>query len=118
MYANDIVLKHNNKSIFKREWGDFVDNWVDHNSVSRVAKQWGEIPQIRQSMHYFKEDWMEGDKNIMWPSLTMIYGASNSLIGATLWHPFDHQRGYHPDPFWGGIMDAYRQPKFSYYLLT
>jgi len=117
LYANDIVLKHNNKSIFKREWGDFVDNWVDHNSVSRVAKQWGEIPQIRQSMHYFKEDWMEGDKNIMWPSLTMIYGASSSLIGATLWHPFDHQRGYHPDPFWGGIMDAYRQPKFSYYLL-
>ena len=41
------------KSVFKREWGDFVDNWVDHNSVSRVAKQWGEIPQIKQAMHYF-----------------------------------------------------------------
>ncbi len=117
LYANDIDLRHKDKSIFKREWGDFVDNWVDHNSVSRVAKQWGEIPQLRQAMHYFKEDWMEGNKNVMWPSLTMIYGASNSLIGGTLWHPFDHQRGYHPDPFWGGIMDAYRQPKFSYYLL-
>lgn len=26
----------------------------------------------------------------------------------------DHQRGYHPDLFYGGIMDAYRQPKYSY----
>ena len=117
LYANDVVPAHKNKSIFKREWGDFVDNWVDHNSVSRVAKQWGEIPQLQQSMHYFKEDWSEDGKTVMWPSLTMIYGASKSLVGATLWHPFDHQRGYHPDPFWGGIMDAYRQPKFSYYLL-
>ena len=60
---------------------------------------------------------MEKGEIVPWPSLTMIYGASDALIGATLWHPFDHQRGYHPDPFWGGIMDAYRQPKFSYYLL-
>jgi beta-galactosidase len=117
LYANDLVPAHQDKSIFKREWGDFVDNWVDHNSVSRVAKQWGEVPQLRQSLHYFKEDWMEKGEIVPWPSLTMIYGASDALIGATLWHPFDHQRGYHPDPFWGGIMDAYRQPKFSYYLL-
>ena len=41
LYSNDLVAKYPNKSIFKREWGDFVDNWVDHNSVSRVAKQWG-----------------------------------------------------------------------------
>jgi beta-galactosidase len=101
--------------IFKREWGDFVDNWVDHNSVSRVAKQWGETPQIRQAMHYFKEEWTDGEKTNEWPSMTMSFGASKSLVGATLWHSFDHQRGYHPDPFWGGIMDAYRQPKFSYY---
>ena len=67
-------------------------------------------------MHYFKE-WVDNGVEQDWPSLTKIYKASSSLIGATMWHPFDHQRGYHPDPFWGGIMDAYRQPKFSYYLL-
>lgn len=117
LYANDIVPKYPEKSIFKREWGDFVDNWVDHNSVSRAAKQWGEAAQISQAMHYFKEEWMENGKLQSWPSLTMSYASSKSLVGATLWHPFDHQRGYHPDPFWGGIMDAYRQPKFSYYLL-
>ena len=117
LYNNDTDINFKNKSIFKREWGDFVDNWVDHNSVSRVAKQWGEIPQLKQAMHYFKEEWVENGEEKDWPSLTKIYKASNSLIGATLWHPFDHQRGYHPDPFWGGIMDAYRQPKFSYFMM-
>ncbi|VGO11994.1 Beta-galactosidase [Pontiella desulfatans] len=116
LYANDMVPEHPDKSIFKREWGDFVDNWVDHNSISRVAKQWGEVPQIRQSMHYFSEEWVDDGQENEWPSMTMVYGSSPSMFGATLWHSFDHQRGYHPDPFWGGIMDAYRQPKFSYYL--
>ena len=117
LYDNDIDLNFEDKSIFKREWGDFVDNWVDHNSVSRVAKQWGEIPQIKQAIHYFKEEWEDNSVKKDWPSLTKIFKASNSLVGGTIWHPFDHQRGYHPDPFWGGIMDAYRQPKFSYFMM-
>ena len=116
LYADDTIWKYENKSVFKREWGDFVDNWVDHNSVSRVAKQWGEVPQIKQALHYFIEEWDDKGKHFKWPSLTKAYESSRSLIGATMWHPFDHQRGYHPDPFWGGIMDAYRQPKFSYFL--
>ena len=28
--------------------------------------------------------------------------------------PFDHQRGYHPDPYWGGIYDAFRQKKTAF----
>jgi len=117
LYADDTVWgEHQNKNVFKREWGDFVDNWVDHNSASRVAKQWGEAAQIRQAMHYFTEEWTDDGTDKEWPSMTKVFKASKSLIGATLWHSFDHQRGYHPDPFWGGIMDAYRQPKFSYYL--
>ena len=31
--ADDIIWSHKEKSVFKE--GDFVDNWVDHNSVSR-----------------------------------------------------------------------------------
>jgi beta-galactosidase len=116
LYADDIVVEYPNKSTFKREWGDFVDNWVDHNSVSRVAKQWGEEAQIRQALHYFIEEGTLKGEFTTWPSLTKVYSSSNSLVGATFWHSFDHQRGYHPDPFWGGIMDAYRQPKFSYYM--
>lgn len=37
-------------------------------------------------------------------------------IGGCLWYSFDHQRGYHPDPFYGGVMDVFRQPKYSYYM--
>jgi len=37
-------------------------------------------------------------------------------VGGALWHAFDHNRGYHPDPFYGGIMDNFRQPKYSYYM--
>ena len=51
------------------------------------------------------------------------YTAFNTLflnppqfIGGALWHTFDHNRGYHPDPFYGGIFDAFRQPKYSFYM--
>ena len=37
-------------------------------------------------------------------------------VGGCLWHSFDHQRGYHPDPFYGGVMDVFRQPKYAYYM--
>ena len=47
-------------------------------------------------------------------SMTMVYKASKSMVGATLWHPFDHQRGYHPDL--GGIMMPTVSQKLSYYL--
>ena len=49
-------------------------------------------------------------------TIDQFYKAPKGHIGGTLWHSFDHQRGYHPDPFWGGIMDAFRQPKYSYYM--
>lgn len=35
------------------------------------------------------------------------------FLGGCQWHPFDHQRGYHPDPYWGGAYDAFRQPKYA-----
>lgn len=45
-----------------------------------------------------------------------LYRNTRQHVGGCLWHSFDHQRGYHPDPFYGGIMDAFRQPKLSYYM--
>ena len=44
-----------------------------------------------------------------------FYSAPRQLVGGALWHSFDHNRGYHPDPFYGGIMDIFRQPKYTYY---
>ncbi len=98
-----------NRPVFTREWGDCVDNWSDHNSPSRVAKHWGEAAQLVQAKHYSNPDYIY----TCWDTL---YDTPAQHVGGTIWHPFDHQRGYHPDTFWGGILDAYRQPKYSYYM--
>lgn len=54
--------------------------------------------------------------NYPYTSYDALYRTSKQHIGGCLWHSFDHQRGYHPDPFYGGLMDAFRQPKYSYYM--
>lgn len=96
-------------SYFTREWGDNVDDWYSHNSPSRVSRAWGEVPMLIQAQGYAKPDY----KYICYD---VLYRTSRQHMGGCLWHSFDHQRGYHPDPFYGGIMDAFRQPKFSYYM--
>ncbi len=91
------------QSILTREWGEYVDDWYAHNTPNRAARAWGEGPQLIQAMH-----------------LAKIYNemcdAPAQFVGGCQWHPFDHQRGYHPDPYWGGIMDNFRQYKYSYYM--
>ena len=96
-------------SYFTREWGDNVDDWYSHNSPSRVNRVWGEVPMLVQAQGYAKTDYK-------YTCYDVLYRASKQHMGGCLWHSFDHQRGYHPDPFYGGIMDAFRQPKFSYYM--
>jgi beta-galactosidase len=87
--------------VFCREWGEYVDDWYAHNAPNRASRSWGEGPLTVQAKH-----------------LAMIYNemcaTSRQFIGGALWHPFDHQRGYHPDPYWGGLLDAFRQPKYAY----
>lgn len=97
------------KPVFTREWGDYVDDWNSHNSPSRVRLGWGEEPQLIQAKHYANPTYT----NTSWEAL---YESPAQLIGGCLWHAFDTHRGYHPDNFYGGIMDGFRQPKYSYYL--
>lgn len=94
---------------FTREWGDNVDDWNSHNSPSRVNRAWGEIPMLVQAQGYAKTDYK-------YTCYDVLYRNTRQHMGGCLWHSFDHQRGYHPDPFYGGIMDAFRQPKLSYYM--
>lgn len=89
--------------IFTREFGENVDDWYAHNTNNRASRSWGEGPQIKQAIQLAK-------------AYDEMYTESPQFIGGALWHPFDHQRGYHPDPYWGGLMDAFRQPKYSYYM--
>ena len=96
------------KPYFTREFGDNVDDWSAHNSTSRAARRWGEVPMLVQAMHYLKTPFP-------YTTVETVNAAPPYHFGACLWHPFDHQRGYHPDPFYGGILDAFRQPKTAYY---
>ncbi|MBI9065526.1 MAG: hypothetical protein JEZ14_26305 [Marinilabiliaceae bacterium] len=105
------ALKHidPDKTYFTREWGDNVDDWNSHNSPSRVNKAWGEHAMLVQANHY-------ACPSYKYTCYDALYRTSKQHIGGSLWHSFDHQRGYHPDPFYGGIMDVFRQPKYSYEL--
>ncbi|MDR1631976.1 MAG: glycoside hydrolase family 2 [Dysgonamonadaceae bacterium] len=89
--------------IFTREFGETVDDWYAHNTPNRASRSWGENALLRQALSLSE-------------SYDEMFPANRQFFGGALWHPFDHQRGYHPDPYWGGIMDAFRQPKYSYYL--
>ena len=73
------------------------------------ARNWGEQPMLIQAAHYASPYY----NYICYDGL---YKESPWHVGGCLWHSFDHQRGYHPDPFYGGLMDVFRQPKYSYYM--
>ena len=92
----------NDRVGFRREWGDFVDDWNAQNSPSRVLREWGECAMVRQAQLYlgFIRD---------------LNARTKSNLGGCLWHGTDHARGYHPDNFFGGIMTYARQKKYSWY---
>jgi beta-galactosidase len=104
-----IDFSKTDKSVFTREWGDNVDDWSSHNSNSRVERGWGEHAQLVQAIHYASPSYPAS-------SFETMYRNPDQFVGGALWHAFDHNRGYHPDPFYGGIMDNFRQPKYSYYM--
>ena len=95
------VAERTDKCIFTREWGEYVDDWYAHNAINRAARGWGEHAMLAAAL-----------------SLVDTYGVmfrgQRQFIGGCQWHPFDHQRGYHPDAFLGGIYDAFRQKKYAY----
>lgn len=86
--------------IFTREFGENVDDWYAHNNNNRASRSWGERPLLVQALSLAK-------------SYDEMYRTTGQFVGGAQWHPFDHQRGYHPDPYWGGIYDAFRQKKYA-----
>ncbi len=90
---------------FWREYGDGpeVDGWVSQNASTRVARAWGEKPMLDQMLNRVKY-------------LKELVNSDPGRIGGTLWCGIDHHRGYHPDPFTGGLLDIYRMPRYAYQL--
>ena len=93
------------KNSFTREYGDGgeVDNFFSHNATTRVNRQWGERALLGQAAIRARD-------------LDSVYATPPIRLGAALWCGIDHQRGYHPDPFWGGLLDNARVPRYAYYL--
>ena len=89
------------KCIFTREWGEYVDDWYAHNAINRAARNWGERPMIVAALS-------------LADTYGMMFRGQRQFIGGCQWHPFDHQRGYHPDAYLGGIYDAFRQKKYAF----
>ena len=106
---NTDYVKHD-RCYFQREWGDNVDEFWSQNSTSRVERGWGEEAQLIQAAQYAEVPY----KNLA--TYESICETPRQFIGGALWCGFDHQRGYHSDPFYGGLTDVFRQPKYSYYM--
>ena len=99
--GDDEKVDKSDQCIFTREFGENVDDWYAHNNDNRASRSWGERPLLVQALSLAR-------------SYDEMYRTTGQFIGGTQWHPFDHQRGYHPDPYWGGIYDAFRQKKYAY----
>lgn len=91
------------KNSLTREYGDGgeVDNFYSHNATTRVKREWGEGPLLMQAAIRARD-------------LNGLYATPAIRLGAALWCGIDHQRGYHPDPFWGGLLDSVRIPRYAY----
>ncbi len=102
-YEGDTALKNyaNGKCVFTREWGEYVDDWYAHNAINRAARDWGEHAMLDAALSLAQ-------------TYGMMYHGQRQFIGGCQWHPFDHQRGYHPDAYLGGIYDAFRQKKYAF----
>ncbi len=98
----DMDMSDLKQCVFTREFGEYVDDWYAHNNLNRASRSWGEKPMLVQAYSLAKT--------------TEEMHTPGQFIGGSQWHPFDHQRGYHPDPYWGGIYDAFRQKKTAYYM--
>ena len=99
--GDDFKADKPKQCIFTREFGELVDDWYAHNNLNRASRSWGERPMLIQAMSLYR-------------STQELFNTTDQFIGGCQWHPFDHQRGYHPDPYWGGIYDAFRQKKTAF----
>ncbi|GAA3617432.1 glycoside hydrolase family 2 TIM barrel-domain containing protein [Flavivirga amylovorans] len=114
VYGQDYNADFNKdkRCYFTREFGDNVDDFNAQNSPSRVFRGWGETPQLVQAKTYADGDF---DK---YTTLETMYNMPPQFLGGALWCGFDHQRGYNPDPFYGGVADVFRQTKYSYHMFA
>lgn len=98
-----------NKPLFVREYGDCPDNFGDQNTVWRTPRAWGEDMMIKQVRR------MIWDKELDWMTNYRSHYNEDFLCGFNMWPAIEHNRGYHMNPCYGGMLDLHRIPKYSFY---
>lgn len=101
------------RPMWVREYGDNPDNFCDQNAVWRAPRGWGDFPMtesVNRMLHRF-DTFTKGNNQY-------IDVVNNKrLCGYGIWPGISHNRGYHINPCWGGHLDLFRLPKFSYYFM-
>lgn len=95
-----------------REYGDSPDDFFNQNSVWRCKRSWGDgvmAESVNRMLHRFDSD--------MESTLYLDVYNNKKLCGYGVWPVIAHNRGYHMNPCWGGHLDLFRVPKFSYYFM-
>ncbi|MBQ5910949.1 MAG: hypothetical protein IIW94_02945 [Clostridia bacterium] len=93
-----------------REYGDAPDDFYNQNSVWRCKRGWGDFvmaESVNRMLQRF--DCQTGQ-------YLDVYN-NKSICGYGVWPAIAHNRGYHINPCWGGHLDIFRVPKFSYYFM-
>ncbi len=101
------------KPMWIREYGDNPDDFYHQNAAWRAPRGWGDfamIESVNRMIHKF--DTFIADN-------TQYIDVSNNMniCGYGIWPGISHNRGYHINPCWGGHLDLFRIPKFSYYFM-
>lgn len=100
------------KPCWVREYGDSPDDFYNQSSIWRSPRGWGDFPMIESVNR------MLGRFYGFTKSNQYIDVVNNKRIcGYGIWPGISHNRGYHINPCWGGHLDLFRIPKFSYYFM-
>ena len=99
--------------IWTREYGDDPDNFNDQNTVWRMPRGAGDAPMVDAVDRMLKR-YLDSESN----SVQYIDVYNNPRrCGYGVWPGISHNRGYHMNPCYGGHLDLFRLPRFSYYFM-
>jgi beta-galactosidase len=96
-----------------REYGDWPDDFFNQSTIWRCTRGWGDFAMseaVNRMLHRF-------DSDISTSNQYIDVVNNKRLCGFGVWPAIAHNRGYHINPCWGGHLDLFRLPKFSYYFM-
>ncbi len=101
------------RPMWVREYGDNPDDFYHQNAAWRAPRGWGDfamVESVNRMIHKFDTFTEDNTQYID------VYN-DNNICGYGIWPGISHNRGYHINPCWGGHLDLFRIPKFSYYFM-